>query len=394
MELRGKYGTAKVFGDVIDDVSVAQLIELLNQEFTENQTIRIMPDVHAGKGCVIGTTMTIGDKIVPNLVGVDIGCGVSGFEVQGTMDFEKLDHVIRDNIPSGFSVRDEEQSGAEFIDELYCKHAVDISRAKRSIGTLGGGNHFIEVDYSAKYDRTFLLVHTGSRQLGVQVAKHYQNIAENKCTNRSGEIAKVIDRLRAEQKYDRISSTIADIKKRTSHIPKDLMYLEVEDKAYYLHDMNLAQNFAALNRKRILNEIVARMDWTYISDFHSVHNYICGIILRKGAISAFKGETCIIPLNMRDGSLLCVGRGNPDWNYSAPHGAGRIMSRSMAKQSLSMEEYQATMGGIWTTSISQDTLDEAPAAYKPYQSIIDAISDTVDVVDRIIPIYNFKAGGD
>jgi tRNA-splicing ligase RtcB (3'-phosphate/5'-hydroxy nucleic acid ligase) len=394
MELRGKYGTAKVFGDIIDIVSVAQLIELLNQEFTDDQTIRIMPDVHAGKGCVIGTTMTIGDKIVPNLVGVDIGCGVSGFEIHGDMDFEKLDRIIRTYIPSGFSVRDEEQPGVNFIENLYCKDAVGISRAKRSVGTLGGGNHFIEVAYSTKYDNKFLLVHTGSRQLGTQVAKYYQAMAEIKCSSRADEIAKVIAELRAQKKFDQISDAIAEIKRKTTSIPKDLMYLEGQDKYDYLHDMEITQNFASFNRTRILYEIMERMGWTYSADFHSVHNYCTGTILRKGAISAFKGDTCIIPLNMRDGSLLCVGKSNPEWNYSAPHGAGRIMSRSMAKQNLSMGEYQETMEGIWTTSVSSDTLDEAPAAYKPYQSIIDAIGDTVDVVDRIVPIYNFKAGGD
>lgn len=398
IELVGKYGKAKVFTDVVEQSAISQVITLLNQEFTKDQRIRMMPDIHAGAGCTIGTTMTIGDKIVPNLVGVDIGCGMLVIRLgKQDIDFAKLDSIIYECIPSGMEVRDECHEYADSIDleDLACAKHLNLDRAYHSIGTLGGGNHFIEVDEDDSGNR-YLVIHTGSRYLGKQIAEYYQDLAYkklNKCSD--VDVSELIDRLKAEGKQKQIESELHKLKevKRTS-IPKDLAYLEGEDFGNYIHDMGIAQHYANLNRWAIANVILDKMGWCNEGNFTTLHNYIdtYAMILRKGSVSAMEDEELIIPINMRDGSLICRGKGNEDWNCSAPHGAGRIMSRRQAKESVSLEEFEKSMEGIYTTSVSASTIDESPMAYKPIESILDNIGDTVEVVDIIKPVYNFKAG--
>ncbi len=366
IEIVGKYNTAKVFTDNLESEAMDQILELCNQEFVKDSVIRIMPDAHAGAGCTIGTTMTITDKIVPNLVGVDIGCGMETIRLkQKEIDFEKLDRVIYANIPSGFDIRKKPHKYVEFVDleNLRCKNHVNLERARLSIGTLGGGNHFIEVNRDSG-GSLYLVVHTGSRHLGKQVAEYYQDLAYRELTRRG------------------------NVK-----ISKQLAYLHGESYYDYLHDMKLVQQYAVYNRKAIVDEIVTRMGFEIEDRFTTIHNYIDldSMILRKGAISARKGERVLIPINMRDGSLICIGKGNRDWNYSSPHGAGRIMSRRKARQTITLEEYKQTMVGIYTTTVNRATLDECALAYKPMDEIIENIQDTVEIVDIIKPLYNFKA---
>lgn len=398
LELRGKYNTAKVFTENIDSEAVAQIIELCNQEFTSNSKIRIMPDVHAGAGCTVGTTMTITDKIVPNLVGVDIGCGMEVVKIkEKELDLEKLDALIHTKIPSGFNIRTKPVPQVKYLklNELRCLDHIDIDRAEKSLGTLGGGNHFIEANKDDD-GNIYIVIHSGSRHLGLEVAKYYQEEAYKQLNGSSKEdIAALISKLKAEGRHREIESELAKLKnvKRT-HIPKHLAYLEGELMQDYIHDMFIVQNYAEWNRTVMMDEIVDGMDLTVVQSFTTVHNYIDGSILRKGAVAAHKEWPLIIPINMRDGSLICKGKSNPEWNYSAPHGAGRIMSRSQAKTTFNMDDYIAEMKDVYTTSVSADTLDECPMAYKDMQEIIDNIGDTVDVLKIIKPIYNFKAGGD
>lgn len=392
VELKGKYNTAIVFTDNIDSGAIAQVTELLNQDFTKGNKICIMPDCHKGAGCVIGTTMTIKDKIVPNLVGVDISCGMLTVEL-GKIDIELtvLDSYINNYIPSGFNIRDEELHYSE-LDKLACRDFVNLNRAKRSIGTLGGGNHFIELSKDSK-DNLYLVIHSGSRHLGKQVAELYQEKAHNELKNKKGQIDELIQQLKAEGRESEISGAIKTIPK--SRVPKYLCYVEGTMFDNYLHDMDILDKYARLNREFMAKEICKSfgrvLEDTYF--FHTVHNYIDtdSMILRKGAISARTNEKILIPMNMRDGSLLCRGKGNPNWNYSAPHGAGRIMSRNQAKEMLNMDEFQSEMNGIHSTSILKSTLDEAPMAYKPMEEIINNIEDTAEIIDIIKPIYNFKA---
>lgn len=367
IEINGKYNTAKVFTSNIDSDAIDQIAELCNQEFVKDSIIRIMPDVHTGIGCTIGTTMTISDKVVPNLVGVDIGCGMETVKLRSkTIDLKKLDKIIYDYIPSGFDIRKEEHKYAEYIDfdGLACNKHVDINRARLSIGSLGGGNHFIEVNIDED-GVLYLVVHTGSRHLGKQAAEYYQELAHEELMKKNS----------------------------SDKIKKNLSYLEGENFANYLRDMRIIQQYAEYNRKAIIDEIMGRLGLDMDEQFTTIHNYIDldNMILRKGAISAKNGERIIIPINMRDGSLICIGKGNKDWNYSAPHGAGRIMSRRQAKKSISLEEYQRSMEGIYTTTVNKSTLDECAYAYKPMDEIIKNIRDTAEVVNIIRPIYNFKA---
>lgn len=367
IEIKGKYNTAVVFTDNVESEAMAQIKELCDQEFVKDSIIRIMPDVHAGIGCTIGTTMTISDKIVPNLVGVDIGCGMETIKLrQKEIDFKKLDKVIYANIPSGFSIRKKQHKYTENIDcdSLVCKNHVSLERARLSIGTLGGGNHFIEVNKDSE-GTLYLVVHSGSRHLGKQVAEYYQKLAYSELKNKSA-----------------------------VKISRQLAYVHGRSYNNYLNDMKIVQQYAVYNRKAIVDEIINRMGFDIEEQFTTIHNYIDldGMILRKGAISARKGEKVLIPINMRDGSLICVGKGNKDWNYSAPHGAGRIMSRRQAKQTISLDEFKKTMEGIYTTTVSRDTIDECALAYKPMDEIINNIHDTVEIVDIIKPVYNFKAG--
>ncbi len=393
IEIKGKYNTAKVFTDNVEDVAVAQILELCNQEFVKDSVIRIMPDTHAGAGCTIGTTMTVSDKIVPNLVGVDIGCGMETIKLANKdIDLRKLDEVIHEYIPSGFDTRKKQHPYAKNIDfdKLACKKNVGIDRAKLSIGTLGGGNHFIEVNRDDA-GNLYLVVHSGSRHLGKQVAEFYQGLGYKELIKNNEYISEIIRKLKEEGRQTEIDQEIRKVK--TENISKHLAYVQGKNYNDYLSDMKIVQKFAVLNRKAIVDEIVKRMDLEAAEQFTTIHNYIDlnNIILRKGAISSRSGEKVLIPINMRDGSLICVGKGNPDWNYSAPHGAGRLMSRSKAKQVISLEEFQKSMEGIYTTTVNRSTLDECALAYKPMDEIMGNIKDTVEIVDIIKPVYNFKA---
>ncbi len=396
--LNGRYNSAKVFTDVIDQSSIAQIIELCNQSITENSQIRIMPDVHAGKGCTIGTTMTVTDKAIPNLVGVDIGCGMETVKLKEKhIEPQKLDKLIYKVIPSGFSIRKKRHRYIEKINlaELYCSEHVNIDRAELSMGTLGGGNHFIEADKGSD-GSIYIVIHSGSRHLGVETAKYYQEQAYNNLNRSSqADVAELIARLKAEGKNKQIESEIKKLKNtKTTDIPKHLAYTEGRLFEQYIHDMKIVQEFARLNRLAMMDEIIKGMGLHVVEQFTTIHNYIDteSMILRKGAVSAKEGERLLIPINMRDGSLICIGKGNPDWNYSAPHGAGRLMSRSQAKQSFTVSEYKKQMKGIYTTSVNSGTLDECPMAYKSVDDIIDNITETAEIVDVIKPIYNFKAG--
>jgi len=326
-----------------------------------------MPDVHAGAGCTIGTTMTITDKVVPNLVGVDIGCGIEVIKLQEKIiDLKKLDNLIRTFVPSGFDIRKKEHPYVQQISlhNLKAQKHLDIKRARLSVGTLGGGNHFIEVN-EGNNGVLYLTIHSGSRHLGKQLADYYQARAAEKLS-----------------------------KQLNNKVPRDLAYLEDQDFKDYIHDMKIVQHYATVNRQAIVDEIVRNMQFIVVDKFTTIHNYIDtkNMILRKGAISAQKGERVIIPINMRDGSILAIGKGNPAWNYSAPHGAGRILSRTQAKKQLSLKEFRESMRDIYSTSVRASTLDEAPMAYRPLNEILKNIQDTVEVVEVIKPIYNYKAG--
>ena len=398
IEIKGKYNEAKIFTDVVESASIAQVQELCNQEFTAGSRIRLMPDIHAGAGCTIGTTMTITDTVVPNLVGVDIGCGMETIRItEKHLELQKLDKLIYEKIPSGFSVRDKAHKYLSQIDldKLYCREQIDIRRAEKSIGTLGGGNHFIEVNKDEE-DNLYIVVHSGSRHLGVEVARYYQEEGY-KVLNGTDDasIAQIIDKMKAEGREKEIQKEIKRLKNvKQTNIPKALAYVSGELFERYIHDMKIVQHFAKLNRMAMMDEIVKGMKVHIEEQFTTIHNYIDteSMILRKGAISAKAGEKILIPINMRDGSLICLGKGNEDWNYSAPHGAGRLMSRAEAKQSFTVSEFKKQMEEVYTTSVGKATLDECPMAYKGMQDILDNIGPTADVVKIIRPIYNFKAG--
>lgn len=395
--INGKYNTAKVFTDIIDENAVTQIKMFLNQPVSENSKIRIMPDVHAGAGCTIGTTMTITDKVIPNLVGVDIGCGMETVKLKEKhIEVQKLDKLIYETIPSGFDIRDTPHSYSEQIDltELHCYRHINAKRAELSIGTLGGGNHFIEAD-KGNDGSIYIVIHSGSRHLGVEVASYYQEEAYKRlCGNSKEDIDTLIASLKAQGRESEIQTEINKVKSQVTTVPKALAYCEHELFEQYIHDMKIVQQFAALNRKAMMREIIKGMRLHVTETFTTIHNYIDteNMILRKGAVSAQSGEKLLIPINMRDGSLICTGKGNPDWNFSAPHGAGRLMSRSKAKESFTVSEYKKQMKGIYTTSVNAETLDECPMAYKSIDDIIENINDTVMINDTIKPIYNFKAG--
>ncbi|HHX53253.1 MAG TPA: RtcB family protein [Erysipelothrix sp.] len=365
--IQGKYNEAKVFTTNLEATAHQQIQTLVDQPFVKGSKIRIMPDVHAGAGSTIGTTMTITDKVVPNMVGVDIGCGMLTTQIKDKhINFKKLDEIIKKNVPSGFSIRRKPHPYSENISVEKLKirdngkndKSLDLNRAHHSIGTLGGGNHFIEVNVDEN-DNYYLVIHSGSRNIGLQVALHYQKLA-------------------AQQNPSEV---------------KGLEYLEGQSLKDYLHDMKIIQEYALLNRKAMAQVIIEEMGWTVIEQFSTIHNYIDidNMILRKGAVSAQQNEKLLIPLNMRDGSLLCIGKGNPDWNNSAPHGAGRTMSRTYAKDNLSLKAFEESMKGIYTTSIKQSTLDEAPMAYKDKDDILQYLSETAQVISHLTPVYNFKA---
>ena len=396
--LNGKYNTAKVFTDVIDENAISQIITLCNQPVSAGSQIRIMPDVHAGAGCTIGTTMTVTDKAIPNLVGVDIGCGMETVKLKEKhIELQQLDKLIYRAIPSGFSIRKKPHRYIEKVNlaELYCIEHINLERAELSMGTLGGGNHFIEADKGTD-GSIYIVIHSGSRHLGVETAKYYQEEAYRRL-NRSSrkEVDELVARLKAEGKSKQIESEVKKLKNtKTTDIPKPLAYTDGELFEQYIHDMKIVQEFARLNRLAMMDEIIKGMGLHVVEQFTTIHNYIDteSMILRKGAVSAKEGEKLLIPINMRDGSLICTGKGNPDWNYSAPHGAGRIMSRSQAKQSFTVSEYKKQMKGIYTTSVNAGTLDECPMVYKSMNDILDNIGDTAEVNEIIRPVYNFKAG--
>ena len=397
-EITGKYNIAKVFTNVIENEAVDQIKTLCNQEFITGSKIRIMPDVHSGAGCTIGTTMTITDKVIPNLVGVDIGCGMETVMIADKeIDLEKLDKLIYEKIPSGHNIRKIPHELINEIDlnQLRCTRHVKMDRAIRSIGTLGGGNHFIEAGKDEE-GNIYITVHSGSRHLGLEVANYYQKMGYKALNKVSDiDIEKIIEQLKSEGREKEINKTIKEIKKQIiTDIPQALAYVSEELFDDYIHDMKLIQKFAVLNRKAMMDEIIKGLGTEVAEEFTTIHNYIDTdmMILRKGAVSAKEGEKLLIPINMRDGSLICIGKGNEDWNYSAPHGAGRLMSRTKAKKTFELKNFKKEMEGIYTTSVSKDTLDECPMAYKAMEDIIKNIGDTVDIIKRIIPIYNFTAG--
>lgn len=400
IELKGKYNEAKVFTDVVDEASISQVLLLLNQEFVSGSKIRLMPDIHAGSGCTIGTTMTIADKIVPNLVGVDIGCGMETIKIKEShIELQKLDKLIYEKIPSGFNVREKTHRYFDDInlEDLFCYKYIDPRRAEKSLGTLGGGNHFIEANKDDD-GNIYVVVHSGSRHLGLEVANYYQ-VEGYKSLNGSTkkDIDNLIADLKDQGKEREIQKSILALKntKRTN-IPRQLAYVYGELFEQYIHDMKIVQRYAELNRQAMMDEIVKGMKVHVIEQFTTIHNYIDteAMILRKGAVSARESEKLLIPINMRDGSLICVGKGNDNWNQSASHGAGRLMSRSVAKESFTVSEFKKQMSGIYITSVNKETLDECPMAYKGMKDIVNNIRDTVDIVQIIKPIYNFKAGGE
>ena len=404
--VEGIYNTAKIFTDTIDEKSLEQVKVLCNQEFTSGQKICLMPDVHAGAGCTIGTTMTIGDKIVPNLVGVDIGCGMETLvikadsEVSKNFDPAKLDKIIRKNIPCGHDIRKFPHRLAEEIDFDKVRGVYNKKRAYLSVGTLGGGNHFIEVDRDDE-GNLYIVVHSGSRHAGLEIANYYQEEAWKQLNNNSKkDCENLIATLKAEGRETEIQEKLAELKAQViTSVPKDLAYVSGELFDDYINDMKIMQHFAMMNRKAMIETISIGLhikEEDIIEQFSTIHNYIDTetdgpMILRKGAVSAKKGEKLLIPINMRDGSLVCIGKGNEDWNCSAPHGAGRVMSRMKAKRELDLEEFKAEMSGIWSSTVNKDTLDEAPMAYKTMDDIVANIGETAEIVKIIKPIYNFKA---
>jgi RNA-splicing ligase RtcB len=364
----GKYSYVEIFAERVEATALEQIEALCNSVVSDRQRVRIMPDCHAGAGCTIGTTMTIGDKVVPNMVGVDIGCGMLVCELgKIDIDFARLDETIKRVVPCGFRIHDKAIASHSEVSNLHCynslinkTHNQYGDRFNRSLGTLGGGNHFIEIDEDTDGNK-YLIIHSGSRNLGKQVADYYQSLAVSGCEG--------LD------------------------IPSDLCYLTGNVMADYLHDMKICQRYAFLNRAQIVCSVTAEMNYNIIGYWTTIHNYIDteNMILRKGAVSAQCGERLLIPLNMRDGSIIAIGKGNPEWNYSAPHGAGRTMSRSQAKKTIGLTEFKDSMDGIYTTCVDNSTIDESAFAYKPAQEIIAAIADTVEVEKIIKPIYNFKA---
>ncbi len=402
----------KIFTSDIEKEAINQINLLLVQEPFKDCKVRIMPDVHAGKGCVIGFTADLGDKVIPNIVGVDIGCGMLCVNLgHDELNLEKLDKVINENIPAGRNIRENKLINFDKINDLYClRELKETKKFNRAIGTLGGGNHFIEVDVDEE-DNKYLVIHTGSRNLGKQVADYYQNLAIELCSGkeemfkRKEEIIKTYKEQGRKSKIQKALKELeSEYKQNKPELPNELCYLEGKYREMYLHDMKICQEYASLNRLQIAKEILMNyFQLTFVTEieyppimedrFETIHNYISfeDNVVRKGAIRANKGERVIIPINMRDGSIIAVGKGNKDWNNSAPHGAGRIMSRRKAKETFNLEEFRKSMEDIYSTSVLEETIDEAPFVYKPMQEIIDNIQDTVEIEKIIKPIYNFKA---
>lgn len=394
IEINGRFTNAKIFAQTALQTAVDQIQELTDQAFMAGTKVRIMPDYHAGKGCVIGTTIQLQDRVVPNLVGIDVGCGVFVAQLDiTTVDFAQLDAIIRTYVPSGQDIHKEVSPSRHFVEfegKQFRASGLKDDYTNLSLGTLGSGNHFIELAKDED-DQHYLLIYTGSRYVGAKVANWHQKRAYENL--RREDLTGKIEALKQQGRQQEIQSMIQAYKEQTLFVPKDLSYLEGEAFHDYIHDMKIAQQFARMNRWTIAETIGKQMDWHFTDTFDTIHNYIDTetMTLRKGAVRANKGEKLVIPMNMRDGSLICIGKGNAEWNYSAPHGAGRMFSRRAAKKALNMDDFKDTMQGIWTTSVNEETLDEAPMAYKPMTEITSAIEETVDIVKVIKPVYNFKA---
>ena len=399
IEIQGRFNTAICYTPELDPAAAGQIKAVCDQEAFAGSRIRIMPDVHAGKGCTIGTTMTITDKVVPGMVGVDIGCGMETVRLaERSIDLDALDALIRREIPSGRDIRTETHPLNDEIDldQLRCERFVNLVRARRSVGTLGGGNHFIEID-RGEDGALYLVVHSGSRHLGRQVCEYYQEEGFRAlCGSARFQIDQLIREMKEQGNPKEIHKTLKKLRQQRAEmtpVPKDLAYVEGQLFEDYIHDMRIVQHFAVLNRKAMTDVILSGLGLERAEEFTTIHNYIDtdAMILRKGSVSAGAGEKLLIPINMRDGSLICIGRGNEEWNGSAPHGAGRLMSRKEAFETLSMEEYREQMQGIYSTCVNGATLDESPMAYKPMEEILAEIGPTAEIVERIRPVYNFKA---
>ena len=402
LEIKGNVNTAVCYAKVIEDGAIEQIRRMCDYALTEGSRVRIMPDVHAGKGCTIGTTMTVIDKACPNIVGVDIGCGMYTVKLADkVLDFERIDEACH-YIPSGMNVWEGRTERFD-LTALHCYRSLkDTKRLERSLGTLGGGNHFIEID-KASDGTCYLVIHSGSRNLGKQVAEIYQRLAIELHAGKEDYYVRreeIIRSYKAEGRRSEIQYALKALEKeytaKAPDIPEDLCWLYGTFLEDYLHDVEICQKFARRSRERMAEVILERTGMAAIEAFHTIHNYIDTdeMILRKGAIAAHEGEKVLIPINMRDGSIIAIGKGNPEWNFSAPHGAGRVMSRAMAKRSVSMEEYRAAMEGIYTSSVNESTLDEAPMVYKSLEDIIDVVRESVDIADVIKPVFNFKAAED
>lgn len=399
LEIKGKVNTAICYAKVVEEEAIEQIRRMCDYEVTEGSKIRIMPDMHSGKGCTIGTTMTVKDKAVPNVVGVDIGCGMYTVNLgKADIDFEKIDEAAH-FIPSGMNVWEGRKERFDLTGLACYRELKDARRLVRSLGTLGGGNHFIEIDEAADGTR-YLIIHSGSRNLGKQVAEHYQKLAVklnsgyDKYLRQKEEIIRTYREMGRKNEIEGALKQLRwEVFEREPSMPENLCCLSGPYLADYLHDVEICQAFAKRSREIMAEIILEKTGMSAVESFHTIHNYIDTeeMILRKGAIAAHIGEKVLIPINMRDGSILAVGKGNAEWNYSAPHGAGRIMSRTKAKATLTLDEYRKTMEGVYTTSVNENTLDEAPMAYKSLADIIDVIRESVDIIDVMKPIYNFKA---
>ena len=402
LEIKGKINTAICYATVIEDEAKEQIRRMCDYKLTENSKIRIMPDVHAGKGCTIGTTMTVKDKVCPNIVGVDIGCGMYTLKLADKeLDFEKIDAACH-FIPSGKNVWEGRMERFDLTGLRCYRSLKDTKRLERSLGTLGGGNHFIEID-KAKDGTYYLVIHSGSRNLGKQVAEIYQQLAIDLHMGKEDYFKQRDEIIRTYKEKGRraeIQNVLKELQKnyetQALAVPADLCWLYGTFLEDYLHDVEICQDFACRSRERMAEIILEKTRMTAVEAFHTIHNYIDTkeMILRKGAIAAHDGEKILIPINMRDGSVIALGKGNPEWNYSAPHGAGRVMSRSKAKEAIDLEAYKEAMKGIYTTSVNESTLDEAPMAYKSLENIVDVIRDSVEIIDIMKPVYNFKASDD
>lgn len=402
--IKGKFADAVVYAQTVEESAIEQIELLCAQEFTKGAKIRIMPDVHTGTGCVIGFTADLGKMIIPNIVGVDIGCGMLCVKLgNDEIDFDRFDDIVRKYVPCGHAVHEGRLMRYPVLQDMHCYRALkDTKRIERSIGTLGGGNHFVEIDMDDNGCK-YLVIHTGSRSLGKQVADYYQNLAYDIMCGKDKlfEAQKqLIDDYKAAGRKAEIQAALkklkSEFKAKATDIPKELCYLTGNYRQMYLDDMAVCQAFATLNRKTIADLILSNYfgkGLAAFDSFETVHNYIDmeNNIVRKGAVSAHKGEMLLIPINMRDGSLICIGKGNADWNCSAPHGAGRLMSRGTAREFLSVDDYKKEMAGIYSTCIAEETIDEAPMAYKNKDEIVSQISPTAEIISSIKPIYNFKA---